>query len=48
MVGDIQTGEMLRASLDGSPENCMELGEKLARKMIDMGADKIIERAETA
>jgi len=48
MVGDMQTGEMLRASAEGSPENCIELGEKLARKMIDMGADKIIERAETA
>jgi porphobilinogen deaminase len=46
MVADVQTGEMVRASEDGSPDSPVELGQKLAEKVKSMGADKIIERAE--
>jgi porphobilinogen deaminase len=45
MVADPETGEILRASEIAEPEQAEWLGEKLAQKMISMGAMKIIEKA---
>ena len=41
-VASVDGREMLRESLTGSPHNAEELGQQLAQKLVERGADKIL------
>lgn len=45
MVAGLLSSKTVRAKLAGSPQTPEELGKKLAQKLLDMGAGKLIEEA---
>lgn len=46
MVAGLSSGKIIRASLKGSPQDPEDIGKRLALKLLDMGAGKLIEEAE--
>jgi hypothetical protein len=45
MVAGLLSSKTIRAKLEGSPQMPEELGKKLAQKLLDMGAGKLLEEA---
>ena len=45
VVGDIETGQLLSASVQGDAKNAAEIGQQVAQQLIDQGAKALIAKA---
>ena len=45
VVGDIETGQLLSASVQGDAKNAAEIGQQVAQQLIDLGAKALIAKA---
>ena len=45
VVGDIETGQLLSASVQGEAKNAAEIGQQVAQQLIDLGAKALIAKA---
>ena len=45
VVGDIETGQLLSASVQGEAKNAAEIGQQVAQQLIDQGAKALIAKA---